>query len=226
MPTVLITGAGRGLGLEFAKQYADDGWTVHAACREPEAAAALRGLGGGVRLARLDVTSAEQVAELAGDLRGEAIDLLLNNAGIYGPREYALGQIDYAAWAEVLRVNTLAPLRVAAAFTEHVAMSGQKRMAFVTSRMGSIEQNSGGGYIYRSSKAALNAAVKSLAIDLAPRGVTAVVIHPGWVRTDMGGAGATIAPAESVAGMRRVFAGLTPDDGGRFFDYDGSSLPW
>ncbi len=226
MPTVLITGAGRGLGLEFAKQYADEGWTVHAACREPEAAAGLRGLGGGVRLARMDVTSAEQVAELADDLRGEAIDLLLNNAGIYGPREYPLGQIDYAAWAEVLRVNTLAPLRVAAAFAEHVAASGQKRMAFVSSRMGSIEQNSGGGYIYRSSKAALNAAVKSLAIDLAPRGVTAVVIHPGWVRTDMGGPGATIAPAESVAGMRRVFAGLTPDDGGRFFDYDGSSLPW
>ena len=226
MPTVLITGAGRGLGLEFAKQYADDGWTVHAACRDPEAAAGLRGLGDGVRLARLDVTSAEQVAELADDLRGEAIDLLLNNAGIYGPREYSLGEIDYAAWAEVLRVNTLAPLRVAAAFAEHVATSGQKRMAFVSSRMGSIEQNSGGGYIYRSSKAALNAAVKSLAIDLAPRGVTAVVIHPGWVRTDMGGPGAAITPAVSVAGMRRVFAGLTPDDGGRFFDYDGSNLPW
>ena len=226
MPTVLITGAGRGLGLEFAKQYAEDGWTVHAACRDPEAAAALRGLGDGVRLARLDVTSAEQVAELADDLRGEAIDLLLNNAGIYGPREYPLGEIDYAAWAEVLRVNTLAPLRVAAAFAEHVAASGQKRMAFVSSRMGSIEQNSGGGYIYRSSKAALNAAVKSLAIDLASRGVTAVVIHPGWVRTDMGGPGAAITPAVSVAGMRRVFAGLTPDDGGRFFDYDGSNLPW
>ncbi len=226
MPTVLITGAGRGLGLEFAKQYADDGWTVHAACRDPEAAATLRGLGDGVRLARLDVTSAEQVAELADDLRGEAIDLLLNNAGIYGPREYPLGEIDYAAWAEVLRVNTLAPLRVAAAFAEHVATSGQKRMAFVSSRMGSIEQNSGGAYIYRSSKAALNAAVKSLAIDLAPRGVTAVVIHPGWVRTDMGGPGAAIAPAESVAGMRRVFARLTPDDGGRFFGYDGSNLPW
>lgn len=226
MPTVLITGAGRGLGLEFAKQYADDGWTVHAACREPEAAAGLRGLGDGVRLARLDVTSAEQVAELADDLRGEAIDLLLNNAGIFGPREYPLGEIDYAAWAEVLRVNTLAPLRVAAAFAEHVAASGQKRMAFISSRMGSIEQNSGGGYIYRSSKAALNAAVKSLAIDLAPRGVTAVVIHPGWVRTDMGGPGAAIAPAESVAGMRRVFARLTPDDGGRFFNYDGAGLPW
>ncbi len=226
MPTVLITGAGRGLGLEFAKQYADDGWTVHAACREPEAAAALRRLGDGVRMPRLDVTSAEQVAELADELRGVAIDLLLNNAGIFGPRGYPLGQIDYAAWAEVLRVNTLAPLRVAAAFVEHVATSALKRMAFVTSRMGSIEQNSGGGYIYRSSKAALNSAVKSLAIDLAPRGVTAVVIHPGWVRTEMGGPGATIAPAESVAGMRRVFAGLTPDDGGRFFDYDGSSLPW
>ena len=226
MPTVLITGAGRGLGLEFARQYAADGWTVHAACRDPEAAAALRGLGDGVRLARMDVTAAEQVAELADKLRGVAIDLLLNNAGIYGPREYPLGQIDFAAWAEVLRVNTLAPLRVAAAFAEHVATSGWKRMAFVSSRMGSIEQNSGGGYIYRSSKAALNAAVKSLAIDLAPRGVTAVVIHPGWVRTDMGGPGATIAPAESVAGMRRVFARLTPDDGGRFFDYDGSTLPW
>jgi len=224
MPTVLITGASRGLGLEFAKQYADDGWTVYAGCRNPESAT--QALADGVRTKQLDVTAPEQVEGLADKLRGVGIDLLINNAGIYGPRGYPLGQIDYRAWAEVLQVNTLAPLRIAEAFAEHVAMSEMKRMAFVTSRMGSIEQNSGGGYIYRSSKAALNAAVKSLAIDLAPRGITAVVIHPGWVRTDMGGPGATIAPAESVAGMRRVFAGLAPDDSGRFFNYDGSALPW
>jgi NAD(P)-dependent dehydrogenase (short-subunit alcohol dehydrogenase family) len=226
MPTVLITGANRGLGLEFAAQYAADGYVVHAACRKPAEATELRAVGRGIRVHRMDVTVPEEVAALAGLLQGEPIDLLVNNAGVYGPRDYGLGDIDFAAWERVLRINALAPLRVAEAFVEHVARSELRRMPFITSRLGSIAENSGGGYIYRSSKATLNAAVRSLAGDLKSRRIIAVLIHPGWVQTDMGGSGATLRAAESVAAMRRVFARLTPDDNGRFFNYDGAMLPW
>jgi NAD(P)-dependent dehydrogenase (short-subunit alcohol dehydrogenase family) len=226
MSTVLITGASRGLGLEFAAQYAADGYLVHAACRDPDEATALRAVGRGVRVHRMDVTSPAEVTELARLLQGEPIDLLINNAGVFGPRDYGLGHIDFAAWERVLRINTLAPLRVAETFVDHVARGDLKRMAFITSRLGSIAENAGGGYIYKSSKAALNAAVRSLAGDLGSRRIVAVVIHPGWVQTDMGGANATLRPAESVASMRRVLARLTPDDNGRFFNYDGGALPW
>ncbi len=228
MPTVLITGASRGIGREFATRYAGDGWRVYAACRNPDdlAPGVPDAPAGDVRCLRMDVTAPEQVADAARQVGREAIDLLINNAGIFGPRPYEFGQFDYQAWDQVMRVNALAPLRVAEAFADQVANSGQKRMAFLTSHMGSITDSSGGNTIYRSSKAALNAAVKCLALELAPRGVTAVVIHPGWVRTDMGGPGATLEVAESVRAMRRVFAGLTADDGGRFFNYDGTTLPW
>ncbi len=226
MSTVLITGAGRGLGLEFARQYAAEGWRVFATCRDPDAASALAAVEGDVRLCRMDVTSGREVADAARALAGEPIDLLLNNAGIIGQRAVSFGGIDYEAWAEVLAVNTLAPIRVAEAFVDQVAASDWKRMAFITSRMGSIA-GSGGGYTpYRSSKAALNAAVVSLVDDLTPRGITAVVIHPGWVKTDMGGPGAALTPAESVTAMRRVFQGLTAADSGRFLDHDGTSVPW
>jgi NAD(P)-dependent dehydrogenase (short-subunit alcohol dehydrogenase family) len=226
--TVLITGANRGLGLQFAKQYADDGWRVHAACRNPDAAEALNeaAAGGAMTLHRLDVGDGDQVGALAAALAGEAIDVLLNNAGVIGDRS-AFGATDYTVWQATLRTNTLAPMRMAEAFADHVAASGRKQMVFVSSRMGSIGDNGeGGSYVYRSSKAALNAVIKSLSIDLAARGVTAVAFHPGWVSTDMGGASAPIGPAESVGGMRRVIERLTPADNGRFLDYDGSEIPW
>jgi NAD(P)-dependent dehydrogenase (short-subunit alcohol dehydrogenase family) len=227
MPTCLMTGANRGLGLEFAKQYAADGWKVLAACRRPEEATKLNGLAGDVQVHPLDVTDFARVEALARKLGGEAIDLLINNAGIYGPRVTPYDAIDYAAWAEVLRVNTMAPIKVSAVFADSVAKSTLKRIVTITSQMGSIADNaSGGSYIYRSSKAALNAAMKSLAHDLSGKKITVAVLHPGWVRTDMGGSGATIDPFESVAGMRQVIDSLRFEDSGRFLAYDGREVPW
>ncbi|MDH3474704.1 MAG: SDR family oxidoreductase, partial [Rhodospirillales bacterium] len=155
-----------------------------------------------------------------------AVDLLINNAGVYGPRDDTK-KVAFDRWGEVFEVNTIAPLRVAQRFLEQVARSERKLIVNISSRMGSIGDNTGGGeYIYRSSKAALNMVVKSLSVDLAGRGVTVVAFHPGWVQTDMGGPSAVITPEESVAGMRAVIEGLTPADTGRFLNYDGSEIPW
>ncbi len=226
MPTVLITGANRGLGLEFVRQYASDGWRVLACCRDPKKAAALDGVAGEVSIHPLDVSDRDAIGRLAGELQGTAIDLLLNNAGVFGDRK-GLGSLDCDTWLRTFEVNTLAPIKMTEAFVEHVASSDKKQVAHVTSKMGSIADNtSGGAYVYRSSKAALNMANKSLALDLAGRGITCVVLHPGWVATDMGGAGAPIQPPESVTGMRKVLAGLSNGDTGKFYDYTGEELPW
>ncbi len=230
MANILITGANRGIGLEFARGYASDGWRVHACCRDPDRAEALReiaqGSGDRVRLHRLDVTDGPGVAELASDLAEESIDILLNNAGVYGPRT-GFGETDYEAWSRVLTVNLLGPLRMAEGFLAQVIRSERKLIVNISSNLGSLANNSSGGaYIYRSSKAALNAVSKSLSIDLKDRGVTVVMFHPGWVGTDMGGPGASIEPKESVAGMRAVIERLSSQDNGRFFNYDGSELPW
>ncbi|UCH73397.1 MAG: SDR family oxidoreductase [Rhodospirillales bacterium] len=221
MPTVLITGASRGIGREFARQYEAGGWRVIATCRDP-AAYDLEG-----EVFRLDVTDPSGIAALRRELDGEGIDLLINNAGIHGPRDSHLGAIDYGAWEEVLATNVLGPIRVAEIFAELVERSNLKKMVFISSRMGSIGENtSGGSYIYRSSKAGLNMAVASLAIDLYGRGIVCLLFHPGWVRTDMGGASAPIDAATSVAGMRAVIDRARGADNGRFFNYDGKELPW
>jgi len=221
MPTVLITGASRGIGREFARQYEAGGWRVIATCRDPSKF----DLAGEVH--RLDVTDMDSLAALHKALNGEGIDVLINNAGIYGPRGSALGAIDYDAWEKVLRTNVLGAMRVAEAFAVQVARSQLKRMVFLSSRMGSIGDNTGGGeYIYRSSKAALNMAVKSLSIDLYNKGVICLLFHPGWVRTDMGGRSAAIDAPASVKGMRAVIERATTADNGRFFNYDGTTLPW
>lgn len=230
MSSILITGANRGIGYEFARAYADRGWHVHACCRNPDRAEALKELAegsvGAVTLRKLDVTDGLRVASLAREMADEPIDILLNNAGIYGPRT-GFGEIDYDEWPPVLATNVLAPMRMAERFVEHVAASEHKLIVNISSRMGSIGANSGGGaYIYRSSKAALNAVVKSLSIDLARRGITVVAFHPGWVQTDMGSESAALSAAESVAGMRAVIDRLGPKDNGKFFNYDGAILPW
>ncbi len=230
MPTALITGANRGLGLEFVRQYAGEGWRVLACCREPGRATALAeladGSGGKVSVHRVDVADRGSVDLLARELAGTAIDLLLNNAGTFGDRK-GLGELDYDTWLATLAVNTLGPVKMTEAFREHVAASDAKLVVQITSKMGSIADNtSGGGYVYRSSKAALNMANKSLALDLVPQGITCVVLHPGWVVTDMGGPSAPLQPAESVGGMRKVIARLTTADAGRFFDYAGAEIPW
>jgi NAD(P)-dependent dehydrogenase (short-subunit alcohol dehydrogenase family) len=231
MPSALITGANRGLGLEFARQYVADGWLVYATCRDPESASELRRLAEGssekLQMLALDVTDPATVKAAAVQLDEQAIDVLLNNAGVGGARGQTIGNMDYDAWAKVLDVNSMGPLRVAEAFVEHVARSERKLIVTITSGMGSIADNTSGGAIpYRSSKAAVNMAMRSLAIDLAPRGITCAVVNPGWVRTDMGGPHATLTPAESVTRLRRLFETLGPAQTGRFFNHDGREYPW
>lgn len=220
MPTVLITGASRGIGREFARQYSEAGWRVLAAMRDPAKALP------GVTAYRLEVTDPADVAALAGTI-DEPIDLLLNNAGISGPRDDGLGNYQLEGWMDAMRTNVFAPALVADAFTPHLARGGKRILATISSRMGSIGALEGGGrYAYRSSKAAVNMVTRLLSFDLKPRGIICVMLHPGWVRTDMGGAAAPVTPEDSVAGMRRVLDHVGPDDTGGFFNYDGSTLPW
>ncbi len=232
MPSVLITGASRGLGLEFTRQYAADGWRVYAACRDPAGARDLAAVEGDVSAETLDVDNGPQVAALAKKLSDQPIDVLINNAGIYGPKDLTRDTIDYDAWGRVFRTNAMSPLAVSAAFAVNVALSGQKKggqkkIITLSSIMGSIAENdSSGDFIYRSSKAAVNAVMKSLAGDLKSMGITVAVLHPGWVLTDMGGPEAAIDAAQSVTGMRAVIAGLKQSDSGRFLNYDGTEIPW
>jgi len=231
MPSALITGVNRGLGLEFATQYLADGWQVYAACRDPVSASELRRLaedsGETLRILAMDVTDPASIKAAAEELDGQTIDLLLNNAGIIGPRGQTIGNIDYEAWAKVIDVNTMGPTRVSEAFVDHVARSDRKLIVTLTSGMGSLADNTSGGSIaYRSSKAAVNMVMRSLAIDLAPRGLTCVVVNPGWVQTDMGGANATLTPVESVTALRRLIDTLGPAQSGKFFNYDGREYAW
>ena len=227
MPTILITGASRGLGKEFARQFAADGWRVIATCRTLEGGANLRDLKGNIEVHLLDVLDHRAIDRLSTDFKAEAIDCLLNNAGVYGLKGARFGASDYDTWTKEFQINVHSPMKMAEAFIEQVARSNRKQIVTLTSKMGSITDNEiGGSYVYRSSKAAMNAVVKSLSIDLADRGVTCVALHPGWVRTDMGGPDGLIDPPESVAGMKAVIEDLDISKGGRFYNYDGSEIPW
>jgi NAD(P)-dependent dehydrogenase (short-subunit alcohol dehydrogenase family) len=223
MSTVLITGAARGLGLDFTNQYAAKGWKVHACARKPEA---LKSVKGDIHAHKLEVTDHKAVQALAKELAGEAIDVLICNAGIAGRAAGTLGQIDAAVWRETFEVNALAPLVMAEAFVDHVARSQQKKLIAISSRLGSITHNEGGMYAYRASKTALNMEWQSLSKDTGAKGLICVVLHPGWVQTDMGGASATLTIAQSVPSMVKVIDGLKPADNGRFINYDGSGIPW
>lgn len=230
MPNILITGASRGLGLEFCRQYAVDGWHVYAGCRTPERAEALNALaadsGGRVRPFGLDVDHDDSVAAAGRELADATLDIVINNAGVVGSRGASLGSMDYESWQQTLNTNVLGPMRVAEAFADRLHKTGEQKLVTISSRMGSITEAAPNAMIYRSSKAAVNMVVKCLSIELARRGVIAVTFHPGWVQTDMGGAGATLTPKESVSSLRRVIAGLGPGDNGRFLDYDGSPISW
>ena len=236
MPSMLVTGANRGLGLEMVRQFGDDGWRILACCRSPEAATDLAALAdasaGAITLHTLDVGKPAQIEALADELRGTAIDMLVNNAGLLGCTidsmgPGAFGTVDYAAWMQLHEINTMAPLRVAEAFVDHVAASDMKLMFFMSTYMGCITELADGGlYPYRSSKAALNLVVKGLSIDLAPRGVRTIAVHPGWVSTDMGGPEAPVNKEQSIAGIRQVVANYDSSQTGCFYQYDGRELPW
>jgi NAD(P)-dependent dehydrogenase (short-subunit alcohol dehydrogenase family) len=222
-PTVLVTGCDSGIGREFALQYATKGWSVIATFRD---LANSKGLAEGIGCFALDVTEPLQFETLRKEIGDRPIDVLLSNAGI-GLDIRKLGNLDFAYVRKMLEVNTVGPLRLVDAFLDNVAASRQRRIVAVTSRMGSITLNlSGGHYGYRASKAGLNAIMRSLAIDLSPRGITVTSIHPGWVDTAGGGAEAAVPVEESVASMRRVIAGLGNHETGQIFDYKGMPLAW
>jgi NAD(P)-dependent dehydrogenase (short-subunit alcohol dehydrogenase family) len=230
MPSVLVTGANRGIGLEWCRQYAAAGWRVFATCRRLDAADELQELAAAhsqLSLHRLNVIQPESLEELRAELQHDAIDVLVNNAGVYFEKYVRSEALNYDTWMQTLEVNTLGPMRVAEALAEQVARSERKLIAYMTSHMGSIaEIEAPGDYYYRSSKAALSAAMKGLSIGLKERGIGVLLLHPGWVQTRMGGPGATVTPAESVAGMRGLADKFSMAMTGRFFRYNGSEIPW
>jgi len=228
MHTVFITGAKRGIGFEFTKQYAEDGWKVLACCRDPANAPELLALAqknSNIQVVTLDVMNFKQIEQVADTLQHTPIDVLINNAGIYP--ESRFGDVDMDEWSTAFKINSMAPLKLAEAFQANLAKSELKKLATLSSKMGSIEDNtSGGSYIYRSTKTAVNMVMKSLSIDLATTGISVVTLHPGWVLTDMGGPNALINVKTSVSGLRNVIDKLSLVNTGKFIAYDGKEIAW
>ena len=223
--TVLITGANRGLGLEFARQFSSAGYTVIGTAREPHEATDLYALK--VRVEQLDVANPASVQDLAGRLEGVPIDILINNAGIMGADAPTFMSLDVDSLDQTLQVNTLGAMRVTQALYDNLKLGKAKKIIQITSELGSISLNTRGGlYGYRISKAALNMFNKTLADELGGKGFTCVVLHPGWVQTDMGGSNAPLTPEESIRGLIKVIEGLKHADNGRFLDYTGREKPW
>ena len=236
MPTVFVTGANRGLGLEFSRQYLADGWEVFASCRKPGAAQALNELAADydkLHILELDVCDTSAVRRTGKELAGQAIDVLVNNAGIFGPRRRAdsdlgqtFGHLDEKVCMDVFRVNSVAPLMMAEALLPSILAGEQKKIVTISSILGSITHTEGQIYAYRMSKAAVDMAMASLAIDLADKGILVCVISPGWVKTDMGGDGADLTPEQSIRSVRRVIAGLDKSSNGVLLDYQGEQVGW
>ena len=230
MKTVFITGANRGIGLALSKVFLKDNWQVIATCRDIKCADELNQLKADYKLLHvyeLDITDYQQMAVLSSTLHDLKIDVLLNNAGLYGPKGYGFGNCDVNAWRDVFEANVIAPTKLAEAFVSQVLNSELKIIAALSSRVGSHTENTkGGGYIYRSSKAALNSVVKSLSNDLLPQGIKTVALHPGWVQTEMGGPNALISAQESAIGLKQVIESLTEEQSGGFYSYKGEQIPW
>lgn len=228
MSTVFITGTNRGIGLEFTKQYTEAGWDVLACCRKPAAASELNALAAkhaNIKIFALDVSDFKQVDALARQLKDVAIDVLINNAGVYPSGGLTDDAVDN--WLASFKVNSIAPLKIATAFTPHIAKSQLKKLVTLSSKMGSIVDNtSGGSYMYRSTKTAVNMVMKSLSIDLKPSGIAVATLHPGWVETDMGGPNALINTQTSVTGLRKVIDNLSLENTGKFIAYDGKEIGW
>ena len=222
MPTVLITGANRGIGLEFARQYSADGWEVIATARDPQSATELNSLG--VRVEQLDMLDLERVVAF-GDVVAAGLDLLIANAGTMEPVGSESAE-DGRQWAEMMVTNCIAPCLLAKALAPTFGSSGGKLIA-LSSGMGSIAEAQSPGYIpYRTSKAALNMAWRSLAIELKSRGLVTAAFDPGWVKTRMGGPNAQLPPEDSVAAMRATISRLGASDSGGYFKRTGERIPW
>lgn len=218
MPTVMIVGASRGIGLEFARQYAGDGWRVHATTRSPDQPGALGSIDGDVVLHELDVRRADQIAALAEALAPEGIDVLIHNAGVSD--RGSIGRDD------VMNINAEAPIKVTEALLDAVKRGTDKKIVLITSQMGARHGSKRSLGSYGDSKAALNDKFRALAPTWRSEGLIAIVMHPGWVRTDMGGSGASLSVEDSVTGMRRVIADLTPAEHGRFWTWNGREHAW
>jgi len=228
--SILITGSNRGLGLEWARQYARDGWRVFATCRHPAEASELHRLAKehtAVSIHRLDVTVQEDIRALRWELEEKPIDILLSNAGVYLEKgQPRCGYLSYEDWVRTFEVNTIGAARIVEAFVDNVELSRKRLVAAISSHMGSIADiGSSGSYYYRSSKSALNAAMQGLSIELKSRGIGVLVLHPGGVKTRMGPPHG-ISPEASVRGMRAIIKRFTPADTGRFVRYDGTEMPW
>ena len=222
--TVLVTGANRGIGLELVRQFRARGYQVIGTARNIETAKELAETG--ATLVQLDVTDSDSVRAMAEKLKGEKIDLLINNAGIQGHTAQSFAETDFDQVITTFDVNSLGPMRVTQALLPNLMAGSGKTVVQISSTMGSIANNGGGYYGYRASKSALNMLNKSLALELADLGITSIVMHPGWVQTRMGGENAAITTQDSVAGMIIVIDALEPGDSGRFLDYQGKELPW
>lgn len=223
-PTVLITGANRGLGLEFARQYAAAGWQVIGTARKPEEANELKALE--VRIVQLDVADPGSVDRFAASLDKQSIDMLINNAGIF-PRVSSIEEVDFDDYSRTLAINTIGPVRVTRALLPNLRLGKKKTIINITSRLGSIElTDSGVFYGYRESKAALNMFTRTLANELQSEGFICAAVHPGWVQTDMGGQNANLTPETSINGMRAVIDKLSIDESGTYWAYSGEQVPW
>ena len=228
---ILITGANRGIGLEMVKFSMEQGWSVFACCRNPHNAENLFNIAklsnGQISVHIADMQELGTLQALSYELRNDAIDILFNNAGIYGCDKNTFGSVDVESWLQAFQVNSIAPLKMVEAFSEQLLMGNRKLVACMSSKMGSMADNGyGNSYIYRSSKAALNAVVKSLSIDLKEQGIISVALHPGWVKTDMGGPDAEITTRQCVEQLFSHLSKLTLKDSGRFIDIDGCDIPW
>ena len=231
MKAVLITGANRGIGLGHARRFAERGIEVFATARSPDSAEELHALAhahpGKFTVLHYDANEPDAPAKLKAAVSDIPIDLVLANAGAMGESGQSLGNIHVEGVLDLIRVNALAPLKLVEALIYNITLSERKLVAFQSSQMGSIGNNSSGGsYEYRLSKSAVNMIARNVANDLKPRGVIVVALHPGWVKTRMGGQGATVTVEASVAGQQKLFDSLTPAHSGRFFNYDGTELPW
>ncbi|MES2951966.1 MAG: SDR family oxidoreductase [Pseudomonadota bacterium] len=231
MKTILITGANRGIGLEHARVFAARGYRVFATARDTDQAHDLQVLAathrGHITVLAYDAADPEAATRVCAAVGDTPLDLVLANAGAMGGKEQSFGSVDGEDLMQLVRINALAPLKLVEALADNVARSNRKLLAFQSSQMGSVSDNSSGGYYaYRVSKAALNMVARGVANDLRPRGITVVALHPGWVKTRMGGPGAPVTLQQSVAGQQELFDRLTPADSGHFFNYDGRKLPW
>lgn len=228
MARILITGAGRGIGLELTRQYAEAGDEVIACVRDPEASAPLKELaqGGSVRIVRMDLAKFDSITAARGEIGDAPIDVVINNAGSVGGAHQGIDDVDIAEWHRALDVNTIAPLIVARTFKPNLVASGDGKLLNVTSQLAASTWPMGGMIIYSTSKAALCKIGQILAIDWKNEPIVSALMHPGWVKTDMGGPNAAITAEESARGIRNVIAGLTRSDSGKFYKWNGEIHPW